>query len=109
VSDPIELSYEGRPITVTGNTAPLRPYRGFFSGDDWDPHHLGDEQEHKPDAVVEFDGQVFELHRTIDGDLHSHDLPTRSFSSFEAAAEAIARLVDKGYLHGRPAQSEQPE
>lgn len=105
VSDPIELSYEGRPIHVAGNTAPLHRYRGFFSGDDWDPHRHGEEGEHKADVTVEFDGQVFELHRTTDGDLHSHDLPTMSFTSFEQAAETIARLVDGGFLHGRPAQS----
>jgi hypothetical protein len=106
MSDPVQLSYAGRPIQITGNTAPLHRYRGFFSGDDWDPHHHGEEGEHMADVTVAFDGQVFELHRTTDGDLHSHDLPTLSFTSFEQAAETIARLVDGGYLHGRPAESE---
>lgn len=100
-----DLQYRGRPIRLRGNTAPPRRYRGFFAGDDYHGHDASD-----PDAItVEFDGQVFDLHRTTDGDFHAHDLPTMSFTSVEQAAETIARLVDQGILHGRSAQSEPTE
>ena len=104
--DTRELEFAGRPFRVTGNLAPLHRFRGFFAGDDLAPHaHTeGEGEHHRADITVQFDGQLFDLHRTTDGDVHSHDMPTMSFASIDAAAETIAKLVDLGILHGRPAE-----
>jgi hypothetical protein len=106
-----EIDYEGRPIVITGGDEPLRPWRGFFYGDDFDEHGAhapgapGQGMSHRA-VTIQYEGQTFDLHRTTDGDLHSHDLPTLSFSSAEEAARTVADLVDQGILHGR---TEEPE
>jgi hypothetical protein len=64
--------------------------------------------EHPRAVTIQYAGQTFELHRTTDGDLHSHDLPTLSFTSAEDAARTVAELVDQGILHGRTEEQEQP-
>jgi hypothetical protein len=110
-----EIDYGGRPVVITGGEEPLRAWRGFFSGDDFEDH--GDHEAgavaptgeaHARGVTIQYEGQTFELHRTTDGDLHSHDLPTLSFTSAEDAARTVAELVDQGVLHGRTEEPEQP-
>lgn len=116
--DDREIQYAGRPVVIRGGDAPVRAWRGFFSGDDYDVHHVEasgaaasedtpSPQPHPGDIAVEFDGQVFDLHRTAVGDIHSHDLPFMSFTSVDEAALTVARFVDLGVLHGRPEEPEQ--
>jgi hypothetical protein len=106
-----EVEYAGRRVRIHGGEAPLRPWRGFFSGDDYDPHGAHDAEPgtaavHEPDVTIEVDGHVFGLHRTLSGKLHSHDLPFDSFASVDEAAQRVAELVDLGAL-GEPATEPQ--
>ena len=104
-----EIDHDGHPVRIIAQDETLRRYRGFFSGDDYRPHHLAAadgapaEAETHRDITIEYEGQAFDMHRTTDGDLHSHDLPTLSFTSVDEAARTVAGLVDQGILHGRPA------
>jgi hypothetical protein len=110
-----EVYHEGRPIVITGGEEPLRVWRGFFSGDDFEDHGAHEAgatapgaEAHARGVTIQYEGQTFDLHRTTDGDLHSHDLPTLSFTSAEDAARTVAVLVDQGVLHGRTQEPEQP-
>jgi hypothetical protein len=112
-ADVRELEYAGRPLRVRGGAEPLRPWRGFFSGDAYEAHgeHVegpGAPGAHQPDVTIEFDGQVFGLHRTTSGKLHSHMLPFVAFSSVDEAAYRMAELVDTGVLSGPAEEPQEP-
>lgn len=108
---PRELDYHGRPVLVRGGEAPVRRYRGFFYGDDWDAHSQHDGTQdlaRHSDVSIEYRGTVFDLHRTPSGKLHSHELPFVAFSSVEEAVEYVAAMVDRNIGDGRSEEPEQP-
>lgn len=111
-----EIEYKGRPVVIRGGEKPLRPYRGFFSGDDYNPHaeHAapgGQETSEgaaaHADVTIEYRGVTVNLHRTGAGNLHSHQLPTVVFTSAEEAAERIAELIDEAQPSGTAEEPEQ--
>jgi hypothetical protein len=112
-----EIEYKGRPVVIRGGEKPLREWRGFFSGDEYDPHGAHAEaaaaeaSKGAPghaDVTIEYRGEIVGLHRTTSGKLHSHDLPTLLFSSVEEAAETVARLIDEAESSGTAQEPEQP-
>jgi hypothetical protein len=103
---PKELHYKGRPVVVRGGDIELRPYRGFFYGDDWDAHPEHAASAGHFDVTIEYRGAVVGLHRTSSGRLHSHELPFVSFGSVDEAVEYIAARVDRNTGDGDP---EKPE
>jgi hypothetical protein len=109
-ADVREIEYDGKPVRIEGGSAPLKEFRGFFSGDDF-AHHDDDSDDPADDrsgvVSVVFEGQRFDLHRLPSGYLHSHDLPFQRFSSADEAAEFIARMAQHGVIYGRPAEPQQ--
>jgi hypothetical protein len=107
------LTIDGHSVRIVGAER-VRPFRGFFSGDDLPvAHQMGEgaeavaargaRAELAPGmTVVEVDGRPYELHARPAGWFHSHTLPFKRFETAEAAARELVRLTDLGVLGGRP-------
>ncbi|MDO8185478.1 hypothetical protein Q5424_18530 [Conexibacter sp. JD483] len=110
-----EFEVKGHSVRVTGGDEPLRPFRGFFSGDPLPAGHVHAEtpaptaREAAPADAEEAlaadpslvrieidDDYSFDLHRTPEGDLHAHSLPFQAFASVEDAVAELVRIVDRG-------------
>ncbi|HZV73698.1 MAG TPA: hypothetical protein VFF79_08290 [Conexibacter sp.] len=100
-----EMQIDGHTVRITGGDEPLRPFRGFFSGDELPGEHrmptgAGDAPPPADMVVIEVDGAPFEAHRLTSGYLHLHTVPFRRFSTVDDAAREIVRLIDLGVLRG---------
>lgn len=111
---PRQRRIDGRTVRISGDDRAVRPFRGFFSGDEIGVAHHADTAAEttaaraaragdaetaaqQPSGVVTISiGEVsFDFHRLPEGYLHSHQLPFMSFTTVDEAAQALVRLVQR--------------
>jgi hypothetical protein len=106
------VTIAGQRVRITGDSQPVRAFRGFFSGDEVGVSHHADSASEtvaaraagadaRPSAsdpaaglvTIEIGEARFELHRLPEGWLHSHQMPFQRFRTADEAARALVHAI----------------